>query len=266
MQFANINGAVIHYQIIGGPKEKPTLVFVNALGSDFRIWRDVIVRFVGDHPMVTYDKRGHGLSETGKMSGRMEEHADDLAGLLDLLSVQNAVLVGLSVGGMISQLLASRRPDLASALVLCDTSYRIGSVALWAERMAAIKEGGMDVAAEAVAQRWFTKKFCTDYPDIVRGYQTLVRRMPVEGYMGTCQALRDTNLEEIAMTLPLPVSCIVGDQDVTTTPDIVGNLAKTIPGARYDVIENSGHMPCIEQPAILAEIIKGFLALNGDKN
>src|SRR5262245_29961482 len=63
MQFARINDIVIHYQIIGAPADKPILVFSNSLGTDFRIWRDVIVRLAGDFAIVLYDKRGHGLSD-----------------------------------------------------------------------------------------------------------------------------------------------------------------------------------------------------------
>ncbi len=61
MQFARLNHTVIHYQLIGAPAGKPVIVFANSLGTDFRIWRDVIVRLAGDYAIITYDKRGHGL-------------------------------------------------------------------------------------------------------------------------------------------------------------------------------------------------------------
>jgi 3-oxoadipate enol-lactonase len=48
MQFARLNGVVIHHQVIGAAPDRPTIVFANSLGTDFRIWRDVIVRLVGD--------------------------------------------------------------------------------------------------------------------------------------------------------------------------------------------------------------------------
>lgn len=259
MQFATLNDVLIHHQLIGGPKGKPCLVFINALGSDFRIWRDVIVRLAGDFPIVNYDKRGHGLSAVGTAPYTMDDHADDLAALLDHLNVTGAVLVGLSVGGLIAQLLASKRPDLVAALVLADTGYKIGDDALWNERIEAIQTGGMGVAGDAVAERWFTEAFRTSDPDAVSGFQIMVSRMPLDGYIGTCAAIRDCDLKEIASTLPIPVSCLVGDQDVATTPDLVLDMARTIPGARYDVIKDAGHMPCVEQPAMMAEIIAAFV-------
>ena len=52
VQFARLNDTVIHYQLIGAPAGKPVIVFANSLGTDFRIWRDVIVRLAGDYAIV----------------------------------------------------------------------------------------------------------------------------------------------------------------------------------------------------------------------
>lgn len=62
MQFTRINDVTIHYRVVGAVTEKPALVFINSLGTDFRIWRDVVLRLAGDFAIVLYDKRGHGLS------------------------------------------------------------------------------------------------------------------------------------------------------------------------------------------------------------
>lgn len=70
MQFARINDVTIHYQIIGAPADRPVIVFTNSLGTDFRIWRDVVVRLAGDFAIVLYDKRGHGLSDVGQLPHR----------------------------------------------------------------------------------------------------------------------------------------------------------------------------------------------------
>ena len=85
MQFEKINGVTLHHQLIGGPEGKPVIVFANSLGTDFRIWRDVSVRLVGEYGMVLYDKRGHGLSDIGETPYSIEDHVDDLIGLIDYL-------------------------------------------------------------------------------------------------------------------------------------------------------------------------------------
>ena len=89
-------------------------------------------------------------------------------------------------------------------------------------------------------------------------------RQPVDGYIGTCTALRDADLTETSSTLPMPVSVIVGDQDVVTPPSLALELSKLVPDGRYDEIKDCGHLPCLMQAPMLSEIIKAFVAdVNG---
>lgn len=259
MQFARINDVTIHYQIIGGPADKPVLVFVNSLGTDFRIWRDVIVRLAGDFAIVLYDKRGHGLSDLGQMPYSIEDHATDLAGLLDFLSVKNAIICGLSVGGLVAQSLYQRRPDLVRALILCDTAHKIGTVESWNTRIAQVEEEGIESIVDSIMERWFTPAFRRPENIAFAGYCNMLIRQPVAGYVATCAALRDADLTEAAARIAVPTICIVGDQDGSTPPDVVLSTAKLIPNARYEVIKDAGHIPCVEQPEALTEVIRAFV-------
>lgn len=258
MQFAHINAVTLHYQIIGGPEDQPALVFANSLGTDFRIWRDVIVRLVGQRPLIMYDKRGHGLSDAPDAPYKMDDHIGDLAGLLDHLDVKKAIVCGLSVGGMIALGLARSRPDLVRALILCDTAPKIGTADLWNDRIATVGAHGLEAIADAVLERWFTPGFrAPDNADFV-GYRNMLIRQPARGYAGTCAAIRDSDLTDIAKSLTVPAACVVGDQDGSTPPSVVAEMAKMIPDARYDELTDCGHIPCVEQPIALADIIRTF--------
>ena len=149
MQFAKINDVTIHYQVIGAPEDKPTFVFANSLGTDFRIWRDVIVRLVGEAAIITYDKRGHGLSDLGK-SQTMDDHIADLEALLDHLGVQHPIVCGLSVGGLIAQGLYHKRKDLVGALILCCTGMKIGTDETWNMRIETVESKGLEYIADDV--------------------------------------------------------------------------------------------------------------------
>ena len=259
MQFVQVNGVSLHHQIIGGPGNKPVIVFINSLGTDFRIWRDVIVRLAGSYPLLTYDKRGHGLSDVGQAPYSIEDHVDDLIGLLQHLKVSNAVICGLSVGGLIAQGLYARRPDLVKALILCDTAHKIGTAEMWAARIAAIEEVGLAGIVDGVMERWFTPAFRNSDPAFP-GYRNMMLRQPVDGYIGTCAAIRDADYTEVVGQIAVPTLCVVGDQDGATPPELVLSLARLVPGARYEVIKDAGHIPCVEQPEMLTTIIEAFLA------
>jgi 3-oxoadipate enol-lactonase len=259
VQFAQINDIALHYQTIGGPAGKPVIVFANSLGTDFRIWRDVIVRLAGDFPIVTYDKRGHGLSDIGAAPDSIETHVDDLIGLLDHLAVKDAIICGLSVGGLIAQGLYKRRPDLVRALILCDTAHKIGTPDIWNGRITAIETNGIDTIADAILERWFTPSFRSAHALALAGYRNMLIRQPVAGYTTLCAAIRDADYTLAAGRITVPTICIVGDQDGSTPPDLVLSMAKLIPGARYEVIKDAGHIPCVEQPEILTEILRAFI-------
>ncbi|WP_157016989.1 3-oxoadipate enol-lactonase [Mesorhizobium xinjiangense] len=258
MAFVRANGVVVHYEDTGGG-DRPTLVFSNSLGTDFRIWDALIGQLGGDYRIVRYDKRGHGLSEATPAPYRMDDHIGDIESLLSHLGVSSCAIVGLSVGGVIAQGLAARRPDLVKALVLMDTAHRIGTAAMWNQRIDAVMTNGIAPIADAIMERWFTPAYRTpDNPDYV-GYLAMLTRTTADGYAGTCAALRDADFTESTRALKLPALCIAGDQDGSTPPDLVRSTSELIEGSRFEVIADAGHLPCIEQPRATAALVAGFL-------
>ena len=259
MQFANVNGITLHYQLIGAPEGKPVLVFSNSLGTDFRIWRDLIVQLAGDYSIITYDKRGHGLSDAPAAPYKMSEHIGDLASLLDLLNVKNAIICGLSVGGLIAQGLALTRPDLVRALVLCDTGHKIGNDELWNDRIDKVQSSGIEAIADPILERWFSEAYRSpDNPDFI-GYRNMLVRTPAEGYAGTGHAIRDTDYTDQVGRISVPTLCLVGSEDGATPPELVKELSELIPPAIFQMIDGAGHLPCIEKPKEMYNYLQPFL-------
>lgn len=263
MTFARINDVVLHYEDRGGDG-LPALVFSNSLGTDFRIWDAVVGELGENHRVIRYDKRGHGLSEATPAPYAMTDHVNDLAALLDHLGVSKAAIVGLSVGGMIAQGLAALRPDLVSALVLCDTAHKIGTAELWNERIDGVSTNGFSQLAGAIMERWFTPAYRSPDNAEFTGYLAMLTRTTVDGYVGTCAAIRDCDLTESTRAISVPALCLVGDQDGSTPPDLVRSLADLIGGAQFAVVKDAGHLPCIEQPRETAKLIDQFLNNAGE--
>jgi 3-oxoadipate enol-lactonase len=262
MAFARVNGVVLHYEDRGDPA-RPVLVFANSLGTDFRIW-DAIVALLGDgFRYIRYDKRGHGLSEATPAPYSMDDHVGDLESLLDHLGAKACAVIGLSVGGVIAQGLAAKRPDLVKAMVLMDTAHKIGTSEMWNQRIDGVTANGIASLADAIMQRWFTPAYRSpENPDFI-GYTAMLTRTTVDGYAGTCAALRDTDYTEQTGALSLPVLAIVGDQDGSTPPDLVRSTADLIRGAQFRIIPHAGHLPCIEQPRAVANLLSNFLRETG---
>ena len=90
-------------------------------------------------------------------------------------------------------------------------------------------------------------------------YRNMLERCPADGYIKTCEAIRDADLTSVAKGIKLPTICIVGSEDKSTTPEEVKNLADLIEGARYEVIHGSGHILCVDNPQRLSKLIIDFL-------
>ncbi|MCI4662284.1 MAG: 3-oxoadipate enol-lactonase [Neomegalonema sp.] len=260
MSFLKPRDAVLHYSHRAGVGGAPSLVFINSLGSDFRIWDAVIAQLPPEWGLLLSDKRGHGLSQMGAAPISIAGLAEDLADLMDARGLSSAVLCGVSVGGMIAQALAHARPDLCAGLILCNTAARIGSPQMWAERIGALDSGGIEPIADNVIARWFSPEFCAREAVMVAGYRTMLARTPVSGYRAVCAAIRDTDLTEQTRALRLPSLCLGGSTDGSTPPEVVEALAGLIEGARYRCFEGSGHIPSLEVPDLLAGEIRSFMS------
>ena len=254
MRFVKANGLVIHY-LAEGPEALPPLVFINPLGCDLRVWSEVERILRPDFRILCYDKRGHGLSESGPDRAEMADFARDLAALLDVLGIGRAAIVGMSIGGVIAQELCRERAELVAALVLCDTAAKIGTDESWDERIAAVERGGIESIADAVLERWFTPAFRRERTAELAGVRAMLTRTPRQGYLAACRALKRADLRPYAGAIAAPTLCLVGDQDGSTPAELVRQTAAQIKGSRFKIIEGAGHLPNVEKPAALARLI-----------
>ena len=168
MAFVRTNGVLLHYRL-HGRDGAPALALVNSLGTDARIWDAVIERLSADYRVISYDKRGHGLSGAPPGDYRLDDHIGDLAALADAVDARRFVLCGVSVGGVIAQGFALRHPDRLAGLVLSDTAPRIGDDAMWNGRIETIRTRGIEALADGLMERWFTADYRARYPAEVEG-------------------------------------------------------------------------------------------------
>lgn len=251
MAFVAVNDVTLHVRQSSGTGMP--IVFLNSLGTDFRIWDEVIDQLTVNAPVLCLDKRGHGLSDDGPTT--IASLVDDVSALMDHLGLTSALICGVSVGGLIAQGLAAERPDLVAGLMLCCTGAKIGDADGWNARIDTVNSQGLAPMADAILERWFSDGFRTNELADLAGYRNMLTRTSAAGYAGVCAAIRDSDFTDQTQHFTVPTHCIAGANDLATPPAIVQALAGMITGAHYEELDNCGHLPSIEQPKAVARSI-----------
>lgn len=245
---------------LNGPEGAAPLVLLHALGLDLTIWDEVTAR-LPHHRILRLDLRGHGDSDTPPAPYTMGSLIRDTERAMDHYGLRDAVVVGLSIGGLIAQGLAVKRLDLVHGLVLSNTAAKIGSAPQWQARIEAVRAGGLAAIHDATMERWLGRNWQTN-PALPRLSQSFLATA-AEGWIGCASAIAGTDFYETTATLRLPTLAIAGGNDGSTPADLMRETADLIPGHDFRLIRGAGHIPMAEKPEEYAALIRDFLTRIG---
>lgn len=256
MSTLTLPDVTLNYRVDGDPNGAP-VVFANSLGTDLGLWDAMLLHMPPGLRCIRYDKRGHGQSDTPKPPYSMGSLVRDVERLLDHLEVRGAVFVGLSIGGLVGQGLASKRLDQVRALVLSNTAAKIGTREMWQTRIDAIRDGGLEAVADDIMTRWFSRDF--QKTGDVAYWRDVLLKQSAEGYAGCAEAIAGTDFYSPTGNLRLPLLGIAGSEDGATPPDLVRETVNLVPGSRFELMRRVGHLPCVEQPQAYASLLTDFM-------
>lgn len=254
-----IEGADLAYEIAG---EGPAVVLLHAGFVDRRMWDEQFVAFAQHYCVVRYDQRGFGNSKTkpGSFS-----HRHDLAQLLNLLNIEQAHLLGCSMGGQISIDFALEYPEMVTSLVLVSSAmsgYEMqGEMPKpLQELMAAMQANDLERAAELAVQLWIAGPQRT--PDQVdRGIRARTHEMSLTAlpnFFNEEEALAPLAVERLH-EIRVPTLVMVGELDDDSIAKIGEQLATDITGAQKVMIAGAAHLPNMEKPAEFNHKVMEFL-------
>jgi pimeloyl-ACP methyl ester carboxylesterase len=241
----------------------PPLVLVHGFPLDHTMWRGQIQALAGEFRVVAPDLRGFGRSEVTDGVVTMEQFADDLAGMLDVMGIDQPVMFcGLSMGGYIGWQFWRRHANRLRALVQCDTRAVADppDVARGrresAERVLA---EGPDVLAQGMMDKLFAPQSHTDRADAVEA----TRRVMLESSpVGIAAALRGMaarpDSTSILGEIDLPTLVVCGRHDAISTVEEMRAIAAGLPRAQFIEIEDAGHMSPLEAPRPFNDALRAF--------
>ena len=253
-----VGGLSFRY-ILEGPEDSPVVAFSNSLGATLEMWDPLIPSLERRFRTLRYDTRGHGDSQTHDAPTEIADLAADLAGLLDALGIARAHLVGLSLGGMTVQALASTDPGRPLSATLMATAAHLPSAQTWNERAETVRARGTEAVVEATLGRWFTPDFARRAPETVRAVRARFLACDAAGYAVCCGAIGRMDLRPALPAITAPTLVIAGRDDPSTPPAMAEELCSGIAQAELVVLPRAAHLLAVERAAAAGGYLRAFL-------
>ena len=274
-KFIEVNGVTVHYKETG--QGDTIFILLHGFGASLFSWREVTDDFSEYGRVVAYDRPAFGLTSrpmpgdwNGESPYSTASNVELLAGLMDALDIEKAILVGNSAGGTVSVAFALKYPERTQALILVDPALYGGGGRFpsWLLPLMAtpqmrrvgplLVQSIADSGNDTILQAWHDPSLVTD--EIIAGY-----RKPLQAenwdralYEFTI-ASRPLRLSERFAELKMPVIVIAGDDDRIVPTEYSIQAAQEIPGAQLEILPNCGHVPHEECPTAFMDAVEKFL-------
>jgi len=243
-----------------------TVLFIHGFPFDHSMWRHQLTA-LSRWRCIAPDLRGAGAGASAGHDSpdgySMVAYATDLIRLLDDEQIDQVVVCGLSMGGYVAFELLRQVPKRVHAAILCNTKAAADTPEAKGGRdvMAAKAEKeGAGAIAEELVPKLLARVTRERQPEVVREVTGMITRQPVGGIVGALRALRDRpDSTPLLGRIRIPVLVVAGEDDQITPAAGMRSMAEAIPGARFVLIPEAGHLTPLEQPAAVTEAIREFL-------
>ena len=263
MPFVHVaDGTSIHYEVTGRQGATPILM-IQGLGASKNAWNLQRIAMATRFRSISLDNRGAGRSDKPTQPFTLEQMADDAIAVLDATGVETAHVVGASMGGVISQIIAVKYPHRVRSLTLVCTAcrnhpWRQELLQSWAHT--AEEKGMIEVGKEAAQWVMSPRSFRRLVPAFT-WMGPLAALRPRHSFVSQIQAILDTreDLVDELSSITAPTMVIVGNQDILTPRGDSEEIAERIPNAELVVISGAAHGLMMEHSTTFNKILIEFL-------
>jgi 3-oxoadipate enol-lactonase len=249
------------YEAAGDPAS-PALVFLHGIGGAARAWRGQLDYFGDSYHAIAWDMPGYGGSAP-LAAVSIAGLADALQDFLHATGAIKPVIVGHSIGGMIVQQLLTDDPEIASAVVLAQTSPAFGkSAGEWQKQFIEARLGPLDRGETLVSLApTLVKELIGDDPDPhgIALARDCMANVPPATYRAIMLALMGFDLRHALKEISVPTLLLSGSKDNNAPAPMMAKMASYVPGAVYVELEGVGHLANLERPDEFNAVLWDFL-------
>jgi pimeloyl-ACP methyl ester carboxylesterase len=261
MALVEINDIKIYYEQYGNGAD---LVLIAGLGSDCVAWSLVVSKLSQFFRVTIFDNRGAGRSSQPNSQYSVEQMANDCICLMDTLSINNSHFVGYSMGGQVVQEIAISYPQYVNkAIIVASTYYYIEYAQAHFRNVATLISSGvnLDVILWAIFPWIFSSRYLASEQinDTLQAFKDALYPQSYAGYCGQIAAIKDYNSLSKLHLISAPVLLITADEDLLIPAQQTKTMLDIIPNVYHSKLSNCAHMPQVEAPDKLTDLIVNFL-------
>jgi 3-oxoadipate enol-lactonase len=261
MPKAVVNGVQLYYEW-HGPEGAPALVLVNGVLMTTASWAPQTPALSKSYRVLLYDCRGQGQSDHPAGPYSMQQHAEDLIGLLETLGVGPAHVAGISYGGEIALLLGIQAPRLARSLFISSavSEVRPQLAAIVESWIAAAKCRDGELLYRCSVTDNFSESWLISHPHLAEQSIPRYQKLDFAAIVALCEAFLGMDCTRDLPKIGLPTMVAVGERDTLKPLDPYARLiAGQIPNAQLLILGGAGHACSVEKPAAWNAALFGFL-------
>ena len=258
----SINNTGIAYDDHGAGQP---ILFLHAFPLNRSMWEGQIPALLKEqrYRLVSLDWRGFGESDIGSGVSTMEQLADDVAGLMDTLGMQNTILCGLSMGGYVAFAFLRKYSQRVSGLILSDTRPGADNEEGKAnrEKVARLAESqGPGAVADLQLPRLISEYTRIQHPEVETRIRQMMYAATAQGIAAASRGMAQrSDSTDLLPTISCPTLVLVGENDTLTPPSVAQAYAAHISGAQLTVLPSAGHLSNLEQPQAFLDAVYNFL-------
>ncbi|MDP8976234.1 MAG: alpha/beta hydrolase [Actinomycetota bacterium] len=266
MPTVTVAGSTINYVDAnsGADAEGPAVILLHAFPLHSGMWQPQLDALSSRHRVIAPDLKGFGASDAPEdvSSYSMANYADEVASLLSALELDRAVVVGLSMGGYVAFSLLDRHRELVAGLVLADTRAGRDSEQVLERRIEQqrkVREEGTVAVIDTLLDALLSEHTREHRPQVVVEARRLMDN-PTAGFVGALEAMKTRpDATSRLGNIDVPTLVLVGDHDQLSTPEEARAMHEQIPGSRFTVLPNAGHLTNLEVPDAFNHALGDFL-------
>ncbi|MEE4194950.1 MAG: alpha/beta hydrolase [Anaerolineae bacterium] len=260
MPKVQVNGINLYYEL-HGPDDGEVLVLSNGIMMSTASWAFQTKVLSKDLRVLLYDCRGMWQSDHPAGPYSMEQHVEDLAGLLKTLDIQQAHIGGISYGSEISMLFAIRHPEMTKSLIVMDGVSEIHPLlkAQTTPWLMAAERNDPEMLLRTSYHMNFAEEWIISHQAFIEASVERYAEIDMPSFVELMKAFYALDITDQLGIIKAPTIVIVGEKDLIKGREYANIIVDIIKDSQLVVIPGAGHATCLEKPAEVNTLLLGFI-------